>query len=157
MRTTPDSFYEMFVQLNFEDYKKTPYDIRIGYNAALSAFQLTDIFYAFYGRENSKRLESWKTKKDLLKYLSEIEPYFRTIQSVATVYKHLHAKGSHYDMETTGSCVSIGTSGMQLDSDCRDGDVMIIRRDGTKVSLKLALEKVVNEMWPNFLRSQQNS
>ncbi len=36
--TTPQSFYEMFVVPNFDDYLKEPDNIRLGFDASVSAF-----------------------------------------------------------------------------------------------------------------------
>src|SRR5690348_10767859 len=42
MGTTPQSFYEAFVVPNLEDYLSEADDIRKGFNASVSAFQLAD-------------------------------------------------------------------------------------------------------------------
>ncbi len=104
MRTTPRLFYEFFVRPNFDDFLNQPRDIRLGFNASISAFQQADIFYAFYTRHDPKRIARWPTKKSLLIHLGEIEPSFRTIQSVATVYKHLYATAGFYE---TGSPMAL--------------------------------------------------
>lgn len=76
MRTTPRSFYELFVVPNMEDYRSQPDDVRLGFNAALSAFQLADIFYAFYQRERPAVVSRWKKLKDLHVHLTSVEPCY---------------------------------------------------------------------------------
>jgi hypothetical protein len=158
MRTTPRSFYELFVQPNYWDYEETPDDVRRGFNAALSAFQLADVFYAFYSREEPEVVRHWPKLKDFHIHLSQIEPHFRTVQSVATVYKHLYATGGHYEVGSPGAVwgVSIPNEEIELESEWRgsEADVLVKRRDGTTVSLTLALRKVVDEMWPGVLPNE---
>jgi hypothetical protein len=158
MRTTPRSFYELFVQPNYSDYRETPDDARGGFNAVVSAFQLADIFYAFYSREDPKVIQAWPTLKSLHIHLAKIEPHFLTVQSVATVYKHLYAKGGHYVVGSPGAVwgLSIPNEEIELESEWQgsEGDVIVRRRDGTTVSLSLALGKVVDEMWPAFLPNE---
>jgi hypothetical protein len=91
-RTTPISFYKWFVVPNLEDLDK-PDDIRRGFNATIPAFQLADIMYFFYKRNDPSKVSSWKTKRDLLRTLVKRESNFIIIQSVATAYKHLYAEG----------------------------------------------------------------
>src|SRR5687767_4999447 len=76
MRTTPLSFYGLFVVPNYWDYRAKPHDARLGFNAAVSAFQLADIFFAFYRREDPEVIRRWKEPKNLHLHLSAIEPYF---------------------------------------------------------------------------------
>jgi hypothetical protein len=85
MRTTPRSFYELFVLPNYCDYKERSDDARLGFNAAVSAFQLADVFHAFYSCADPSMVRRWPTLKSLLIHLSEIEPHFLTVQSLATV------------------------------------------------------------------------
>src|SRR5258707_172709 len=124
MRTTPRSFYALFVRPNHRDYKETPDDARRGFNAAVSAFQLADIFHVFYSREDPAILRPWPTLKSLLIHLSAMEPHFLTIQSVATVYKHLYAKGGHYEVGSPGAVwgVSIPSEEIELISEWRDNE-----------------------------------
>lgn len=154
MRTTPRSFYELFVIPNMEDYRGQPDDVRLGFNAALSAFQLADIFYAFYQRERPAVVSRWTKLKDLHIHLTSVEPCYLTVQSVATVYKHLYANHGHYEVGTPGALwgVSLPRAEVKLESTWGDAtDVLVKRRKGDTVSLMNALNRVVDEMWPNFL------
>jgi hypothetical protein len=157
MRTTPRSYYELFVEPDYRDYEQTPDDVRRGFHAALSAFQLADVFYAFYSREDPEVVRHWPSLQSLHIHLSKIEPHFLTVQSVATVYKHLYAKGGHYQVGSPAAVwgLSIPNEEIELESEWRGReDVIVKRRDGTTVSLTLALRKVVGEMWPALLPNE---
>ncbi|ESY30025.1 hypothetical protein X749_14355 [Mesorhizobium sp. LNJC391B00] len=141
---------------NLEDYLAEPDDARRGFNACLSAFQLADIFYAFYERENPAMVAQWPNKEKLLRHLCSLEPSFLTIQSVATVYKHLYAIKGFYEVGTPGALwgVKIPGEDIEIETDFQGddkGDVLVRRRDGSVVSLTTALRRVVVEMWPTFL------
>ncbi len=100
-RTTPRSFLQSFVEPNYFDYIEAADDVRLGFNASLPAFQLADVFYAFYRQHDPDVIRSWKTLKDLHMHLGYIEPCYTTVQSVATVYKHLYAgRGGHYEVSS---------------------------------------------------------
>ncbi|MER9914012.1 hypothetical protein NKJ71_25635 [Mesorhizobium sp. M0050] len=158
MQTSPLSFYHVFVVPNFEDYLREPDDARLGFNASVSAFQLADIFHAYYKREQPSIIARWKSVKDLHIHLTSIEPCYLTVQSVANVYKHLYVRGGHYEVGSPGAVfgVSVPGTGIELESRWADdskplGDVMVKRLKGDTVSLTDALNRVVNDMWPDFL------
>lgn len=161
-RTTPHTYYGAFVLPNFWDYQQIPDDVRRGFNACVAASQMTDILIAYYERENRSAISAWRKAtvqlsiRELRIDLCRREPLFITVQSAATAYKHLHAKGAHYDLNTAGSLESvsvplIGSIGINYREDERD--VVVNRRDGSQVSLKAALDAVVNRMWPDILGS----
>jgi len=158
MRTTPRSFYELFVRPNYWDFQEVPDDARRAFNAAVSAFQLADVFYNFYSREKPSAVSQWPKLKLLHIHLANIEPSFLTVQSVATVYKHLYAKGGHYVVGSPAAVwgVTIPDGEVELISDWQDekADVLVKRLDGTTVSLSSELENVVNKMWDGFLPSE---
>lgn len=159
MRTTPRSFYHLFVRPNFWDFQKTPDDARLGFNAAVSAFQLADIFHAFYTREDLTIIKPWLTIKSLLIHLSTTEPHFLTVQSVATVYKHLYARGGHYEVGSPGAIwgLTLPSEGVNISTDwgAETADVLVHKRDGSVASLTQALDRVVEHMWPNFLPDEE--
>jgi hypothetical protein len=154
MRTTPRSYYELFVWPNYWEYMETPFDVRRAFNASISAFQMADIFYGFYKRHDREVVKLWPTKRDFLLHLGKTEPQFLTVQSVATAYKHLYPTGEHYVIGSPGSLVGLqAPNGVRLrvNSGGERADVIVRRRDKTRVSLKRALQKVVDEMWPAVL------
>ena len=105
-RTTPLTSYEQFVVPNYEDYLQAG-DIRRCLNACVTASQLADVVIAYYRAEDPARIAGWNTPKALRIELRRREPYFNTIHSAATAYKHLHATGDHYSFGTTGSLESV--------------------------------------------------
>ena len=153
--TTPLSYYDLFVVPNLRDYLNEPHDVRRGVNASISAFQLADIMYAFYRKNDPSKLKPWPSKKALLIDLRKREPLFFTIQSIATAYKHLYAytKDWEYDIETTGALVRLVvlSDNIELYTSWASGDVLVTRKDGSQVSLKNALDLVVNKLWPYVL------
>ena len=157
-RTTPRSFYALFVAPNFYDYLDDPTDIRRGFNASVSAFQLADIMYAFYKKNDPSKISLWPKKRDLLIDLGKRERLFITIQSVATAYKHLYTDGAHYEVASRGPArISVPTRKTELESAeayNSKGDVIVRRLDGTEVSLTAALTAVVNNLWPSVLPSE---
>jgi len=154
-RTTPRSFYLEFVQPNYQDYLQSPENVRRGINACVSAFQLADIMYAFYKQNDPSKLTEWNSKQDFLINLRRREPLFATVQSVATAYKHLYPTASHYVIDSPGDLfgLELPKDGPDLSSDTGT-DVFVKQRDGSRVSLKNALEAVVNKLWPSVLPSE---
>lgn len=157
MRTTPHSFYELFVFPNYEDYLDQPGNVRRGFNAALSAFQMADIFLNYYSRENPTVVQPWMQKlgkKKLLQNLCARDPHFLTIQSVATVYKHLYVNNGRYTVGSPAALwgVSLSDDYGGLECDWKNEDVIVSLTDGSQVSLGRALASVVKSMWPDFLK-----
>ena len=56
--TTPAMYYLYFVQPNYVDFQKSPSDVRLGFNAAISAFHMSDVFYEFYKMKNPARFQA---------------------------------------------------------------------------------------------------
>jgi hypothetical protein len=159
-RTTPHAYYRHFVEPNFQDYLQSPNDVRLGFNASLAAFQLAEVMYWFYRRNDPGVVSSWNALRDFHSHLSGREPLFRTIQSVATVYTHLHLyKLSHYEIGSPGmlSGLKLANAGFEAKADWTEdgtGDVMVRRRNGTVASLTQALNAVVLSLWPSVLPSE---
>lgn len=158
MKTTPNSYFELFVQPNYRDFLDSRDDARLGFNASVPAYQLADVFYFYHERKDQAALsELWPTKKAFLAELSEREPKFKTVQSVVAVYKHLYAADNgHYEVGSPGAIwgLSFPDFDTALQSEWRgvQGDVLVRKRDGKESSLSDALEAVVVRMWPEILR-----
>jgi hypothetical protein len=82
---------------------------------------------------------------------------FQTIQSVATVFKHLHTyEKSYHEIGSPGALWGLKTVGADIElrsnwEAVSMGDVLVRRRDGTVVSMTAALQAVVCSMWPDLL------
>jgi hypothetical protein len=158
-RTTPQSYYELFVVPNFEDYLRAPDDIRLGFNASVPTFQLADVMHTFYQKEDRSRISQWPELKDLYAHLRKLEPAFGTIQSVANAYKHLRLEKSHYVIGSPGALWGLTLPRDEFDlvsswDDRSIGDVIVQCRDGNVVSLTDALIAVVEDLWPSVLPSE---
>jgi hypothetical protein len=157
MATTPNSYYELFVVPNLEDYLKEPDNIRLGFNACVSAYQLGDIVYAYWTRHDPSKIVQWRELKHLHRELVRREPMFLTVQSVATVYKHLHGRNSFYEVGSPGALWSLKFPSIKTefksewDDEHPKGDVIVRRRNGSEVSLTAALNAVIYKLWPAVL------
>ena len=153
-RTTPHSYYEIFVYPNFEDYLGNPDDIRRGFNACVPAFQLADVMFEYYSINDPSKLSQWREPVYLHKYLEKIQPAFLTIQSIATAYKHLHPRGSFNEIGSPMAlwALTLPSDGLALNI-AWDGkpDVIVRRKNAPHVSLTGALTAVVEGLWPSVL------
>jgi hypothetical protein len=154
--TTPWAFYDFFVYPNYAEFLDKPNDIRRAFNASLSAFQQADIFYSYYKRHDPSAISTWPSKKQLLIDLGSREPHFVTVESVATVYKHLYAKAVHYNVGSPRDLWGVGIKrGTAVEINWSPGvstDQVVVRQRGAKeVVLKEALEAVVEQLWPQVL------
>ena len=158
-RMTPMTYYDVFVIRNLDDYEEMPHDIRRGMNASVSAFQLADVTLEYYWKHDPSKLDPWQNNKELLlKDLCKREPAFLTVQSVATAYKHLYTRDSRnvvYEIESGGALTSFHApdDDVEMDSDWSNdaSDVIVLRRDGSRASLRGALKSVVHDLWPKIL------
>jgi len=160
-RTTPHSYYDRFVLPNFEDYIGRPDDIRLGFNAALPAFQLADVMHTFYEEDDPSKISTWPKLEGFYEHLKQLAPAFTTIQSVANAYKHLRLTNSIYEVGSPGALWSLTLPSNEIDlgSSWEErplGDVIVRRRDGSEVSLTDALTAVVNRLWPAVLPDEDN-
>jgi len=154
MRTTPASYYWNFVVPNLEDLRENPRDLRLAFNAAISAFHMSDVFFKYYERHDPARL-SGRNRESFLKYLGVQERSFITVQTAATVYKHMYTYKHYLDghspasfgvvSKSEGEIVEGGWSDPFIDA------VTVTAKDGIKRSLNEALEKVIHELWPKIL------
>lgn len=155
MNTNPKIYYEFFVRENFSEFNHRPGDVRLAFNAATSAFHMTDVFYLYSKRNEPQRVAEWKKQKDFIIYLNEIEPQFRIIQSVATIYKHMYVAKPYLDGASPQSVKGmVARNGIAVESawSSTDGsDITIRRRDGSEASISIALDQVVERMWPCIL------
>lgn len=160
-RTTPQSYYKLFVVANFEDYVRIPDDIRLGFNASLPAFQLADVMHTFYSDEDRSKISQWPKIENFYEHLKKLVPAFATIQSVANAYKHLRLKNSRYEIGSPGALWSLTLPSDEIDlaSSWDDhhprGDIIARRKDGSKVSLTDALTAVVKDLWPSVLPPEE--
>jgi hypothetical protein len=113
---------------------------------------MADVFYSYYRKRDPSLVAAWPEQKDLLIDLSRREPHFLTVQSVATVYKHLYASGGHYEVGSPMSLGGVVYDGTKVKTVWGSGEstVVVHRRGKAQVILKDALAAVVH-MWPEVL------
>jgi len=155
MNTTPEMYFQYFVRENYFDFVRRPHDVRRAFNAAVSAFHMTDVFYEYSKRNEPAKIAAWPTRTKFVVHLSRSEPQFKIVQSVATIYKHMYVARPYLDgaspqsiqgvVDRDGVAVESGWSSSTGDS------VTIRRRDGSEAPLTVALEHVVERMWPSLL------
>jgi len=156
-RTTPRSYYDIFVYPNFKDYLDHPSDIRFGFNACVPAFHLADVMFEYYGVGNlPSKVSRCTNMKTLHKRLTRLNRAFLTIESIATAYKHLHPKGSFYEIGSPMALwgLTLPAANLDLSSMGKDRlleDVIVRRKRGRDVSLTKALTAVVEDLWPSIL------
>jgi hypothetical protein len=162
-KTTPQDYFDCFVRPNFDEFYFSSDDLRLAFNASVSAFQQADIFWQFYDRNNPQALTGWPSYKEFLKDLSWREPAFLTVQSVATVYKHFYAAGSHYEIGSPGAVWGSVFTADRTKIESRWGndehgtDVVVRVRGKPLVSLKAALEAVVTRLWTPILDAAETA
>lgn len=139
---------------NFEDYRDDP-DVRRGFNASVSAFQLADVMHTFYREEDPSKISQWANLVDFHSYLERIAPpFWITVQSVATAYKHLRISRSQYVIGSPAAvwALTLPSDPFDLELSYDRPEVMVRYRDGSReVSLTDALTEVVQRMWPQIL------
>lgn len=153
MSTTPAMYYWYFVVPNLDDLRQSPRDVRRAFNAAVSAFHLSDVFLEYYTKRDPSRLPT-TNREDFLKFLEGRERAFVTVQTAATVYKHLYTSSGFLDGNSPQSFAGITTGDVTIEGVWRDSGtdaVTIKRKDNIEVSLNDALEAVVYQLWPSIL------
>lgn len=96
MSTTPAMYYWYFVVPNLDDLRQCPRDVRLAFNAAVSAFHLSDVFLEYYKERDPSRLPT-TSREAFLKFLEGRERAFVTVPTAATVYKHLYTSSPFLD------------------------------------------------------------
>jgi hypothetical protein len=151
-KTTPWDYWQCFVRGNYEDFAESPGDVRRGFNACVSAFSLVDIFYNYCERHDALKIAKWGTSTQLVKHLCAIDEYFITIQSVATVYKHLYPNADFYEVGSPGSLEGVAYRDIDIATEWADPPAVVVKRkDKSRILLQPALDSVVNKTWPNIL------
>jgi hypothetical protein len=153
-RTTPHAFFEYFVEENYCDFCECVTDIRLGFNASVTAFQMADVYWEFYKKHDPSKVESWPKLCDFHKYLSEREPLFLTVQSVATAYKHLYPKrGSFYEIGSPMALEGIIYNGGKIKIVWGEGgnSGVIVNRRGADPVLLIDALKAVLDLWRSLL------
>ncbi len=161
--TTPAMYYWYFIEPNYRDLCERANDVRLGFNAAISAFHMSDVFLLYYARRDPKRVAAYyegrkprEARKYVLRSLGQQEPGFVIVQSAATVYKHLYSAATFLDGNSPQSFGGVTSArrvvSVESNWSSSAGDyISVRRRSGQVVSLNEALDDVVMRLWPSIL------
>lgn len=161
MGTTPAMYFYYFVLPGLHELRHKPGSVRLGFNAAVSAFHMSDVYYGYCERREPNRVARYLVMKDkrkrrdqFLRDLESREPAFRTVQAAATVYKHLYPTSPMFDGNSPQSFSGFTSPTHHLVGAWRESGgpfVSFKRRGHTETSLNDALDRVVDRMWPDVL------
>lgn len=160
MEMYPEFFFEAFVENNLYDFRESPGDARKGINAAVSAFHMADNYFNFHWRRSGKALKGTQFRKAKIRFLKQRSrdcEYFRDIQSITNVYKHLYevkAK-AHVTVLSGGALiVSAGDNQTLIESPYGSQEkatsIFYQVKTGEKKALLPAVTAVV-EMWRKMI------
>ncbi len=159
-KMNPYDYYVNFVEQNLEEWQKDRGSISKAFNVAVPAFHLTDNYFRYYHRYDKNFSKRFTKLNDFQTELSRRAKYFRTIQSMATAYKHLYtnvkcevASGGAIETVTIGN-QTIGLHYQELNGHIASY-IEIRRRDGSVVRFDTAIEEVVG-MWRKIICSSDN-
>lgn len=150
----PHDYFINFVEENFDEWQKEPASIRKAFNVAVPAFHLADNYFLRHNKEFAKR---YREIEQFRAALSRRTRYFRTIQGMATAYKHLY---THVSCEVmSGGAIAAVTFGKEtINSRFEEINnepvswIEIQCRDGSVVKFDTAIEEVVG-MWRKIICS----
>jgi hypothetical protein len=167
---TPTVFFESFVEPNCDDFGSHPSDLRLGFNAAVSAAHFSDHYFEFFKEHNPARVAQFKTLEDFLQFISEkTSGASEDVRNVSNAYKHLYTtlkkNRVRADVASTGAvtAVSFDWAGAEVESveagyevtGPGDGEVeekvVFQRRDGTSGELLPALNATL-KFWSDKFR-----
>ena len=91
MKTTPEYFFSYFVLGNYSEFKLYPGDVRIAFNAVLSAAHMADHYFYFYKKNNPNKVKTFQNIGSFVVFVSKKTKFiFKDIRSIANAYKHLY-------------------------------------------------------------------
>jgi hypothetical protein len=158
MGMTPEDFFQGFVEMDHDDWREAPSDIRRAFHAAVSAFHLADHYYRYHARRNEGFLARYRNLGEFQKALAQRAPLFKVIQDMANAYKHLYTYAT-CSIASGGSIESMKYSGGTIEQDWPDaqGDmtsgIIIRRRDKSVIRFNEAIDAVI-EMWRSVMYAE---
>lgn len=169
MQMTPDDYFELFVQGNYEDYQLNIGSIRQAFNAAVSASHLADHYFKYNKKYNPSKVNSYKSIGDFAEYLcTKTKDCFRDIRSISNAYKHLYTlddpKAVHTTVSSPGAIESITFLNKKSEikeikeewtEDLNTSKVVFTRIDGQQIDFLSTLETVI-KFWEELLYRVDN-
>jgi hypothetical protein len=153
----PYQYFFNFVEQNYEEWKIDQGSLSKAFNVAVPAFHLTDNYFLYFRRHDRVFAKRYG-EKDLGKIqaaLARRSKYFRTIQGMATAYKHLFTNVK-CDVPSGGAVYSVTINGETIEPNFEDQGgkyvswIEIKRRNGSTVKFETAINDVI-EMWRKIL------
>ena len=163
MGMTPDEFFLAFVKANYDDCVEHPGCVRRAFNAAVSASQLADHYFAYFHRHDPSKIASFRNLGNFINHISiRTSGAFRDIRSISNAYKHLYTSteamdSGHASISSAGTIESIdlAKNGESIslieeewvkgtESDNSTSRVVFTRIDGQRIEFLPSLKSVVD-------------
>jgi hypothetical protein len=109
-KTVAHEFFEIHAKPNFEEWEKSPLDIRLAMNAVVSLFHMADHFWNAYEADSSALVFNTKILSKFRSELASRNPDFQVLDGIANSHKHMKLNRANHVI-TNASQTSIGTTG----------------------------------------------
>ena len=106
---TPVEFFQEFVKKNWQEFQCNTGDRRIGFNAAVTAFHMSDYMFEYYKDKEPKILWFAETRAEYIRGLCHETPDFQHIQSIANAFKHLKTQEKPWVTVASAGAIGLGT------------------------------------------------
>jgi hypothetical protein len=162
---TPDVFYEGFVLMDYEDWKRDHTSIRLAFHVAVSAFHLADHYCRYHQRTNTAFRQrfgkEWLKDDGLDKFVEALinrHPSFKPIHDMATAYKHLYTRSRCSVLSGGAIFKMLRSESVEVNQEDQNGAVVIMIRhkDGSNTIFKTAISRVI-EMWKERMKQDDPS
>ena len=90
MGMTPQNYFTLFVEENFNDFLNNPTCLRRAFNSVVSTAHMADNYFNYYEIRDASKINNCNNFTDFKIHLASQLQYFNDIQSIANVYKHLY-------------------------------------------------------------------
>ncbi len=129
--------------------------MRHGFNAAVAAFQMVDLYFNFHKRHDPEKIAAYSNKGVYLEHLYRTCKKFKDIRSIANAYKHLYVRGRNVTVASTGAIEQvdfISKDIREMYSDYRGDDDFVVyeKRTGERIRLLESLKDTIS-MWKKEL------
>lgn len=167
MKTTPEYFFNNFVMGNYCDFKKNPAEVRLGFNAVVSASHIADHYFYFNKKHNPNKVKAYRNIGSFVGFVSHnTQLLFKDIRSIANAYKHLYTLDNprtaiYSTIASPGTIETITFKNISpwikeiredLAEDLSTTRVVYTRTDGQQIILIETLEIIIS-FWTDFLNS----
>jgi hypothetical protein len=155
----PWEFFDTFVKGNQVAWDEKPYSVVRAFNLAIAVSHLADHYFRYFEKENHDFVHRHgKNDKGLNRFravLIKREPYFKVIQDMANVYKHLYTRAS-CAIASGGAIEYLEYDGEVIEPQGDNGryEIVIRHRDGKTTKFSEAIGRVM-QMWGEIIDADQ--